>query len=304
MPDQNILISYDGGDASRNTIEAKLFGQSLQGLDRMVSDCILILSQQRLPKRHERAPLILKVREPERGSYEVQGLYEEISTLLAISVPIIMAIGPNIISHYICAALDWFRGKGDSSEATIRMMAEMHRDALAAMSATQREALAILDRADARQDAADERRHREAMGMQELLRLAISSSGKAAVDYVAPIGRSVDTATFVSGEQKVITDKAGADAIRDSQKLDWQPLQNEILVTDGFKFHSDGLSIENPERDGFMMADVDDPRFKEESNAYTVAAQRRGKIEVLARKGYKNGQLAKVQIVEFVREVP
>lgn len=75
------------------------------------------------------------------------------------------------------------------------------------------------------------------------------------------------------------------------------------MRTDGFKFHSSGLSIENPESDGFMMADVADPAFLEEANAYTMAAQKRSRIEVLARKGYKNGNLAKIQIVGFVKEL-
>jgi len=91
MSESAITIIYDGGDASRNTIDAKLFGQSLQGLDRMVSDCLIILSQERLPKRGERAPLLLKAREPEAGSYNVPQLLQEASDLLGMGVPILAA---------------------------------------------------------------------------------------------------------------------------------------------------------------------------------------------------------------------
>lgn len=76
-----------------------------------------------------------------------------------------------------------------------------------------------------------------------------------------------------------------------------------MLRTDGFKFHSNGLSVENPEYDGFLMAEVVDPEFDEDGNAYTTAAGKRAMIEVLARKGYKNGSLSKLQILAFVREV-
>jgi hypothetical protein len=75
------------------------------------------------------------------------------------------------------------------------------------------------------------------------------------------------------------------------------------LKTDGFKFHTNGLSVENPEREGFLMAEVADPLFAEESNPYTVASQKRAKIEVLARKGYREDKLSKIQIIEFIREV-
>jgi hypothetical protein len=297
MAANDLLIEYDGGDASKNTIDARLYGQSLQGLDKMVSDCIIVFTAQRLPKRHERAPLILKVKESEAGSHGTPALIQELSTALGFGVPFMATIGPEIISYYVSAVLDMFKGKGDAVELAISKMAEMHAVALVAMSNDHKEALENMRQIE-------DHRHAEIMDMQNLLRTIISSSGNAAVDYVAPIGRSVDTATFLVGNSSPVKiNKDDADLIRDSQKLDWQTPRNEVLRTDGFKFHTSGLSIENPEREGFLMADVVDPVFEEESNNYTVAAQRRAQIEVLARRGYKNGKLAKIQILDFVREI-
>ncbi|WP_449471971.1 DUF7946 domain-containing protein [Sphingobium chungangianum] len=294
-----ILISYDGGDALHHKIDAKLLGQSLQGIDRLVSDCTVIFSLQRLPKRGERAPLVLKVKEPKAGSYQLPALSQEVSELLAIGIPILQAVGPEIIAHYVQAVLDYFKGEDQAVEIAIQKMADMHAAGLAALTASQRDALAVID-------AVDARRHEEAMGMQELLKRSIAGSGSAAVDYVAPVGRgrSVDTASFRAGrgEARVI-DIEGADAIRESQKMEWRPIGNAVLKTDGFKYHSSVLSIENPDRDGFMMAEVMDPAFEADQNAYTAAAQKRSRIEVVARKGYKNGILAKIQILEFVREI-
>ncbi len=292
-----VLISYDGGDANRNSIDAKLYGQSLQGIDRMVSDCLIIFSSRRLPKRGERSPLILKVKEAEAGSYGTPAYYQEISDTLAMGVPILTAVGPEIISHYVSTVLDYFRGRSNSVDLAISKMAQMHEDSMSAMVKKNTDTLAVIDRMD-------ERRSRETMEIIDVLRRAIKGSGAAAVDYVAPIGKSVDTASFLSGDRPAITvDKEGADAIRDSQKLDWNSIENVVLRTDGFKFHSNGLSVENPEGDGFMMAEVVDPAFEEESNAYTLAAQKKARIEVLARKGYKNGRLAKIQILNFGREL-
>jgi hypothetical protein len=298
MATPGVLISYDGGDASNHSIDAKLYGQSLQGIDRMVSDCLVIFSQERLPKRGERAPLLLKVKEAQAGSYEVLAYYQEASGLLAMGIPVLTAIGPDIVSHYVSAVLDWFRGKDQSTvELAITKMAEMHRVSVEALTTMNSEALVTLDRKDARQ-------HEAHMGIQDILKRAIDGSGSAAVDYVAPVGRSVDTASFLSGNQPALTiNKDDAEAIRDSQALDWRPIETTVLRTDGFKFHSNGLSVENPERDGFLMADVSDPAFETESNPYTMAAQKRASIEVVARKGYKNGLLAKVQIVQFSKEI-
>lgn len=299
MDPSPILISYDGGDAAQHKIDAKLLGQSLQGIDRLVSDCTVIFSLQRLPKRGERAPLVLKVREPKAGSFELPALSQEVAGLLALGVPIIQAIGPEIFSHYVQAVLDYFRGEDAAVEVAINRMADMHAASLDALVNSQRDALAVIN-------AIDARRHEELMEMPELLKRSIAGSGPAAVDYVAPVGRdrSVDTASFRSGAGKASwIDIDGADAIRESQKMEWRPIANAILKTDGFKYHSSVLSIENPDREGFMMAEVVDPAFDEEQNAYTIAAQKRAKIEVVARKGYKNDVLAKIQIVQFVREV-
>lgn len=297
MSKDAISVTYDGGDARRNTIDAKLFGQSLQGLDRMVSDCLVIFSQQRLPKRGERAPLLLKAREPEAGSVTVPQVLQEASDLLGIGIPILAAIGPEIVAHYVSAVLDHFKGRDDAVELAINKMAEMHRVALEAMAITQRDALQTIDQMD-------QRRHDEAMGLQDILRTAISGSGSAATDFVAPVGRSVDNAAFRAGSASaVFVNKEDADVIRESQRLDWLTPGNEIVATDGFRFHTSGLSIENPDRDGFMMAEVQDPVFEQESNPYTTAAQKRARIEVLARRGYKNGKLARLLILDFIREI-
>jgi hypothetical protein len=286
MTVQSIRIVYDGGDAASNTIDAKLFGQSLQGIDKLVSDALIIITQERLPKKGERAPLILKAREPKSGSFVTDGYLQETVGLLALGYPIITTIGTDILSHYITAVLDFFRGRDRTTEMLIEAMAKLQQDSIVAS------------------DRTDERRHLEQMGMQDLLRRSISSSGAAAVNYVAPIGRSVSNASFIGGiNQPVIVDESGADEIRQFDKVEWLSVSPLRLKTDGFKFHTNGLSVENPEGNGYFMADVNDPAFEEESNAYTVAAQKKSEIEVLARKGYKNNKLAKIQIVDFVREV-
>lgn len=260
MSSDAITVIYDGADANRNTIDAKLFGQSLQRLDRMVSDCLIVLSQERLPKRGERAPLLLKAREPIAGSVGLPQILQEASEILGIGIPILSAIGPDIVSHYVKAVLDHFKGDSGSVDVAIAKMAEMHQVALSAMVRVQESAMHTVDRVD-------QRRHEESMGMQDLLRITIFGSGSAAVDYVTPVGRSVDRVSLAAGDAPPVSaDKKDAEAIRESQKLDWSSPKNEVVTTDGFKFHTSAPSIVNPDRDGFLMAEVNDPVFEEESN--------------------------------------
>ncbi|MCW2396710.1 MULTISPECIES: hypothetical protein [unclassified Sphingobium] len=296
MSESAIHIVYDGGDAANHTIDARLLGKSLQGIGRMVSDCLFIFAFERLPNRNEKVPLLLKVHEPKRGSYGMDGLFGEVSTALSYGIPIIAAIGPDILTHYVTAIIDKFRGKDDTVEFAIQKMAEMHKAALGAMSKSQRMAHESVDRSD-------ERRHREIISLHDVLRAAISGSGQAATDYVAPVGRSVSTASFVSGDAKpLIVNADDAEAIRESQKLDWTPLGDLTLRTDGFRFHTNGLSVENPDG-GFLMAEVLDPVFENESNPYTAAAGKRGAVEVTGRLGRKAGRVTRIQIVEFLRPI-
>lgn len=297
MSDFEILLKYDGGDARNYTIDARLYGQSLQGLDRMVSDCLIIVSQQRLPKRGERAPLLLKAREGVQGSYGAPQILQEASQLLGVGIPILTAIGPEIVGYYVHAVLDHFKGDERSVDLAINKMAEMHEIALQAMSKMHENSLNVFNEID-------KRRHIETMGMHDLFRRGIVSNGPAAENFVAPIGESVDTSTFYAGKAPAsVIRLADAEAIRDSQKVDWQTPRQEVFTTDGFKYHTSGLSIENPETEGFLMAEVKDPIFLDDGNAYTLAAQKRARIEVLARRGYKNGKLSRIHILDFVREI-
>ena len=180
-----------------------------------------------------------------------------------------------------------FSNKPDMAEAAIKAMAEMNRDHLAA------------------RDANDERRHEEFMAMIDVLRAAVAEQQRAAEQFATPIGPSVHNATvFPSLDRPVTIDTSDAEAIRDAAKLEWTSLREMTLRTDGFRFHTNGLSIENPDRNGFLMARVRDPSFDEPSNPYTEAAQRRAEIVVLGRQGYKGSTLAGIEIVDFIRENP
>lgn len=289
MDEPVIRLTYEGGDAERNVIDARLFGLSLQGIDKLVSDSLIVFSQERLPKKGERASLILKAREPEAGSYTVIGMVADASQYLPLGVlPILGTIGSDIISKYVTATLDLFSGRDKAVEALVQAMAQMHHDEVTA------------------RDRSDERRHIEVMGMQDLLRHSIQSNSAAAVNYVAPVGpgRSVDRATFQGGTNPpLMIGTPEAEKIREHEKLEWEQPSNLILKTDGFRHHSGSLSVEHPEGSGFIMAEVVDPAFAETPNPYTAAADRLARIEVLARRAYRDEKLMKIQIIAFVREI-
>ncbi len=157
----------------------------------------------------------------------------------------------------------------------------------------------------AARESSEQRSHELHMAHASALRETLASQGRAIEQFVAPIGPSVTSALISPAKASpVLLTAQDADAIREQAKLEWQPIAPMTLRTDGFKFHTSGLSVENPERDGFLMARVHDPKFEEGENVYTEAAQRRSAISVLARKGYKGGELVAIEILEFQHEIP
>lgn len=286
MGEPSIRITYDGGDADRHRIDMRLLGMSLEGADRITSDGLLLLIHGRLPKRGERAPVIVKVREPIVGSVDYQGIYEAAVALLPLGAPIAADMMSGYLEHWWLALKAQFTGKPEIAEVAIENMVAMQRDHLAA------------------RDAADVRSHEREMSLHQLIRDAMSMQQSSMEKFAAPMGPSVEAAKVSHGERRpIVIDSVDADAIRESGKVDWSKIGRIRLRTEGFRFHTNGLSIERPDGDGYLMARVRDPAFEELENPYTLAAQRRSEIVVLGRIGYKDGRAAAVDIVEFDHEI-
>src|SRR5260221_314503 len=261
-------MTYDGGDADSNVIDMRLLGLSLMGADRITSDGLILLIHQRAPKRRERAPLIVKVREPETGSWSVPGFLQDAAWML----PLGYSLAPDFTAEFL--KLWWgsvkakFSGRASDLEVALEAAAQMNRDQLAA------------------RDASEARQHELNMTWIQAYRETLALQQRPLEQFSAPIGPSVESARITAGADKSVSiDTAEADQIRDQAEVAWEPLAEIVLRTDGFRFHTGALSIENPERTGFLMARVHDPRFEQQENAYTEAAQRRSEIVVLARRG-------------------
>lgn len=285
MTEPLFRLTYDGGDADHHVMDMRLLGSSLQGADKIISDGLILLVYGRIPKRGERAPVVAKVRQPEAGSYDLTGALQDYAWMLPIGLPIAQQIVGTHISDWMTAVKATFSGKPAVAEAALQALADLNRDHLAA------------------RDASEIRSHDERMAYIDLIRQMLPQQQKALEQFVAPVGRSVTTATFTpANAASVQIDVDDAEQIRAAGEVAWSPLQEITLKTDGFRFHTNGLSIEHPEREGYLMAKVSDPQFELPENPYAAAAQRRAEIVVLARTGRVGDQLVRIDIVDFVQE--
>lgn len=287
MVNPDIRIKYDGGDANYGSIDMRQLGRSLQGADKIISDGLIVLIHNRPPRRGERAPVSAKVREPVEGSYELWALYEAVRGLLQLGIPSSTDLAGHFIGKWWEAVIAKFSGKSDIAEKAIDALLQTQREFLAA------------------KNSSEERTQELLMAQQMTIRETLAMQARAIEQFVTPIGASVDQAEiYPAGAPTRLLTTADAEAIRESMKVEWQSIDEMVLRTDGFRFHTSALSVENPERDGFLMARVHDPKFRDEENVYTEAAQRRSAIAVLARKGYRGDELAAIEILEFRHEIP
>ena len=265
----------------------RLLGLSLQGAGRITSDGLILLMHKRAPKRGERAPLVVKVRKPEAGSFDVPGFLADTAWLLPLGMALAPELTAEFISRWWTAVKARFSAKRSIEEVAIEALAQFNRDHLGA------------------RDASEARAHELSLAYLQTIRETLSLQQRPLEQFAAPIGPSVTEAKLTPGLSPPVTiNSDDAAAIRDMAELVWEPLAEIVLRTDGFKFHTSGLSIEHPDKDGFLMAKVTDPRFEKPENVYTEAAQRRSEILVLARRGYKNGELVRIDIVDYIRELP
>ncbi len=286
MADDEITISYDGGDADNHSIDMRLLGESLQGIEKIISELMIAVSQRRLPKKGERAPLVVKAREPAIGSVQIPFLLQESVGYLQLGWQIFGPDCSEIISKWFRAVINFHGGK--------RLESEQHMTRVAELAVAHSEALKEVE----------DHRHAEIMGMQNLLGQILERIGPSTVQAVAPVGPSVKRLWLFAGRQpRIAVEESDAIAIRAKADLEWSDLDEWTLRTDGFVFHTKRLAIEHPERSGWFSAEVNDPIAEVEANPYAYAAQRKAVIQVTAKAAHRAGELERLVISGFGGEI-
>jgi len=282
MDEPLIHIRYDGGDADHHAIDMRLLGESLIGLDRIVSDGLIIVTERRLPKRGERSSLILKANEPKKGSVDIWGDLQEKAGLLQFGVPIIQQIGATFIWTWVKSVVNFHAGRKDVAERCMEAITQINRDHLGA------------------RDQADERRHIEQVATIGLLRDCLPRLGPATAQASSPVGPSVRALEFSTrSSEPVVVDQEMADAIRARSEVEWGDPEEMVLKTDGFTFHTKKMSVEHPHRTGYLLAEVEDPVFNQDGNPYAVAASEKATVRVLAKSGFRGDSLEKIAVLHF-----
>ncbi|MEZ5709422.1 MAG: hypothetical protein R3E02_11665 [Blastomonas sp.] len=282
MAEADIIVKYEGGDADRHNVEMRALGNSLLGFERIISDGLIFLGENRLPKRGERHKLVVKAREPVVGSSQLLVDLTPYAGLLPFAWWMMQTGAAEAVSYFMTYVFTRLSGRNRESQNALDAMTKMREIEARERIATQQQWL-----------------ESEAQWRDQLFALT-NKLALAAIRAVTPVGPSVDTFKLNgSAAPLLIIDLPTADAIREKGELEVTELQQIDLRVDGFVLHNRKLNVENPNIPGsYISADVRDPVFEQVPNAYTEAAANRSIIRVQAKLGFRSGLLERIYIMD------
>lgn len=274
---EGITFKFEGGDADKHFIEARYYGASLIGLDKAVNDALLLLERGRKPKRGERFGLYIVAKPPLQGSVETPNELREIAWALPLVQEFIVAHGREFLNHFLSWLLKWHGGRKPEALGHMDKMIEMVKE---------------VNRHDEAENGA----------WRETFLALVDKLKPAAQDIVAPVGRSAGTLSIGSGPTpSVVVDEPMADAIRSKDEIEVLDMEEMTFRIDGILRHNRQLKVEFADAPGkFFAADVRDPIFEVDGNAYISAFVGNTPVTVQAKKALKNGELHRIYVMNFL----
>lgn len=282
MTEADILIKYEGGDADRHLVEMRALGNSLIGFERIISDGLIFLGEDRLPKRGERHPLVVRAKEPVIGSSEIPIILTQATGLLPFTWWLLQTGAAEAVSYFATYVFTKLSGRNSEAKAALDAMVRMREI-----------------EAKERMIAQEQWLEHEA-GWRDQLFALTNRLAMSAIKAVTPVGPSVDHFKLNGSKAPaLLVDLPTADAIRAKGELEVTDLRPIDLRVDGFVHHSKKLNVENPDQPGaYISADVRDPIFEQVPNVYTEAAANKSVIRVQAKLGYRAGFLERIYIMD------
>lgn len=282
MADADIVIKYEGGDADRHLVEMRALGNSMLGFERIISDGLIFLGENRLPKRGERHTLVVRAREPIVGSSEIPIILTQATGLLPFAWWLMETGAAEAVSYFATYVFTKLSGRNGEAETALDAMVRMRE-------------IEAQERATSQQQWLDHE-----AGWRDQLFTLTNRLAVAAIRAVTPVGPSVDHFKLNgSAAPSLLVDLPTADAIRAKGELEVTDLRPIDLRVDGFVHHSKKLNVENPDIPGaYISADVRDPIFEHVPNVYTEAAATQATIRVQAKLGYRAGLLERIYIMD------
>ena len=101
----HLVIHFRGGDADNHQIRLRQLGESLMGIERLITVGLFAVETGRFPRRNERLPFMVQASEPKRGSVEVVTWLRDNAVLLPLFHELYLTGAADVIWNWISGAM-------------------------------------------------------------------------------------------------------------------------------------------------------------------------------------------------------
>lgn len=273
MAGSHLIIRFEGAGADAHRLDLRQLGQSLIGVERIITYGLFVLDAGRPPRKREPMPLLVQASAPQPGCVEIETFLVPGLVFAPFLHEIFVTMASDVVWRWLSGVLRRVGGRESEAKENFAQLVQ------------------LLDRVDERRHREMMARHIEAMEWQRL-------SGFAK-DAVSPIGTSCNRMVFPHDDGAVEIDLPMADVIRSKDKLEVGEMSTMRIRVDGFTHHNRQLKVRHPDEPGrFITAHVRDPAFEQAPNIYTEAATREAWLDVTAKPTLKDGRIHAIYIMD------
>lgn len=285
MAGSTFSLRYDGGMAADHRIDMRDLGTSLIGVERIISDALIVTLEGRLPRRRERRDFIIVVETPKAHCFDISGALDTIPGLLPFIQDILKDYTKDFVttlfSYVLCLLGGRPREASVAFDKLMELTQKMHEGHLSERAADREYALAT---------------------QENMIRLA-ETLKPAARQAVAPIGRSCNELRLPQspGVPATVIDVAMADAIRAKEPVEVGDMTRMIVHIDTVSISRRAMRVQIPgdTSDAFVEATIRDPAFDENPNHNIYTASLGGLLAVDVKPTYRKetGELIKLHVM-------
>ena len=301
---KELTVRYEWG-AYDSPMDLRRVGQSLLGIERILSVGLYALETGKFPVGRQRIPVSTHVVAARQGSFGV-----DIETIAYPGLILFYIFAHEHVSSFL---MEWIMGIVNRSVNRDKEPTELTKKLLEMTEETQHHNQRMLEEQQRQQGdeiaflrAAVSKRdellaNRDELHDRLLRIMEHDRMTSAAKDLVSPLDTEGKIISFSDNENgKHAIDKNLADSVLRRKEPSDDGIEHMTITVDGFSLHRGTLRIVHPEDpEKYISAEIVDRRFRRRPGVYLDAAITRERLPVVARVTRRNGEISKLSILEL-----
>ena len=287
MSGPHLVIRFRGADADDHHLDMRRLGQTLIGVDRLVTHGLVALETGKFLRGRQPRPLAMRASGPTHGSLEVAAWLVEVAGAAQPVYQAYVSAAPDLVLSWVTSVLKGRAGETRVAMQTTERAVEALSDANERLS---EHARLVEENRHQEKMAAERHRHQEKM----LMLSATPQLAEAAVQIVAAVGRSCDDIILSNDNDELVVDVEMAAAIRARRSTG--SVERIRVRVRGLSLERGHVQLQLPGRQ-VVPGHVLDPLFANVPNAYTEALVQQSLLDVTVRPVMRDGQLRSYDVL-------